>query len=368
MKKPPKVTASGNPRCPYEVRFWDEDGTRKRKRFKFLLDAENFAEARRSDTTLPEDLRFSSEDRVCLLQIKRACQLAGIALPDAVGLIKRNIPQFSTRGKDWTDAVRAFLGDAQRRDCRPSSISFYGRMLAVFQRDEHPDNIAQITQDRAERYISSCKSPAHSKCVLHAFFNFCVAKKWVASNPFSVRLPNQIKEKHLPQVLSVEDTRILFRRLPGAWRPTFALLAFCGIRPNELVAVDGKTVMRVADIDFGHGRITVPANVAKTRTARIFDPPANVWAWLEPLKNSPRDNPVAPASYAALCTVKRNTGVKMTHDVLRHSFASYGYHFLGAERTVEIMGHVGGYGVFAKHYKGLATPADAEEYFKISPV
>lgn len=60
-------------------------------------------------------------------------------------------------------------------------------------------------------------------------------------------------------------------------------------------------------------------------------------------------------------------GVDLPHDVLRHSFASYGYHYLGAEKTVEILGHVGGFGVFAKHYKGLATPAQAKRYFEIAP-
>lgn len=72
-----------------------------------------------------------------------------------------------------------------------------------------------------------------------------------------------------------------------------------------------------------------------------------------------------PASYQVYRRVKHNSGIPIPKDALRHSFASYGYHFLGAEKTVEMLGHIGGFGVFARHYKGLATPDDAKLYFSI---
>ena len=104
------------------------------------------------------------------------------------------------------------------------------------------------------------------------------------------------------------------------------------------------------------------------RQARVLDGlPANLWSWLAPLKGLPAEKGVAPASYAAWRKVRATMPIKLKKDVLRHSFASYGFHALGAEKNVEILGHIGGFGVFAKHYKGLATDSDAKAYFSILP-
>ena len=47
--------------------------------------------------------------------------------------------------------------------------------------------------------------------------------------------------------------------------------------------------------------------------------------------------------------------------------ASYGYHELGIETTVEILGQESGYEVFKWYYKAMVIPADAKAFFSISP-
>ena len=143
--------------------------------------------------------------------------------------------------------------------------------------------------------------------------------------------------------------------------PVTAIGNRCHFRSRRCAPAD-------ADVDFAGRKITVPAEVSKVRRARVLtDLPDNLWAWLEPLKNRPTAHTVAPASYDVWRRAKAQSGVELPKDVLRHSFASYGYHYLGAEHTVEILGHVGGFGVFAKHYKGLANADDAKKYFTILP-
>ena len=95
-------------------------------------------------------------------------------------------------------------------------------------------------------------------------------------------------------------------------------------------------------------------------TRILSNPPKNIWAWLKPLKYRNKNENVSPASYEVFRKIKEKSGVKIPKDALRHSFTSYGYHFLGAETTVEILGYVGGFGIFAKHYKGFATKKEAE--------
>lgn len=47
--------------------------------------------------------------------------------------------------------------------------------------------------------------------------------------------------------------------------------------------------------------------------------------------------------------------------------ASYGYHELGIETTVEILEQESGYEVFKRHYKAMVSPDDAKAFFSISP-
>ncbi len=88
--------------------------------------------------------------------------------------------------------------------------------------------------------------------------------------------------------------------------------------------------------------------------------PRNLWVWLDSARGCDAAKNVAPGNCDCWRRAKDATGVKLPKDVLRHSFASYGYHYLGAEHTVEILGHIGGFGIFAKHYKELANAADAK--------
>ena len=184
----------------------------------------------------------------------------------------------------------------------------------------------------------------------------------------NAKLPRILKEVKAPEILSVEETRRLFENIPADWRPATALMVFAGVRPFEFVSPDRSPVLKVCVIDFESKKIKIPAEISKTRRLRILsDLPANLWAWLEPLKTLDASLNIAPASYEVWRSVKEDSGVKIAHDALRHSFASYAYHFLGAEHTVEIMGHVGGFAVFAKHYKGLADKKSAKEYFSTLP-
>lgn len=361
-----KITNSGNPRAPYEVKYTTESGKRCKKRFKSKVAAENFLVTLKEESAVPADLKISTDERVAFYQIKQACVKTGVTVQDALELVKSNIARVSVKGKPWEEACSLYLADAERRGCRPASIQFYRTRLNLFAKSVSPQNIAEITPEIAERYLNECASPVHSRRALSAFLGFCAAKKWIPFNPFgAAQLPKRISERELPHILTPAQVRSIFEKIPPEWTPVFALLAFCGVRPNEVIPLNAKPSLPVSAVDFKNKRITIPAEIAKTRIARIISPPKNIWKWLAPLNGGIKSSPIAPASYDVFRRIKRNCGVPILKDALRHSFASYGYHFLGAERTVEIMGHIGGFGVFAKHYKGLATPEDAKEYFSI---
>lgn len=362
------IGKSGNPRCPFEVR-WLDAGKLRRKRFKAKGDAALFAADLQKEQFLPTDYKMGPDERVIFKSIKDTCAQVGLPLADVCPILRQYAATRAVCGCEWVKAFAAYLDDLYKRGARPASIVFFKGQIDLFYRRVQPTDIKDIDVAGAERYLAAIASPGHAKRALRAFYNFCITQKWVATNPFATaKIPKMLKEIAQPAVLSVADAARFLEALPAQWQPVAAIMAFAGVRPAEIISMDGSPILKIDDVDFSARKITIRAEVSKVRRARILtDLPANLWVWLEPLKNRPPKQTVAPASYEVWRRAKATSGVELPKDVLRHSFASYGYHYLGAERTVEILGHVGGFGVFAKHYKGLADAASAEKYFAIMP-
>lgn len=358
---------------PHKISYWREDGSRAAKFFASQGDALIFQsklnEAKKD--SLPDNLDASVDDRIILAQIKSECKRLNADLTDALSCIKERLADFLNASKvtgcDWDSAANLYLTECARRGARPSTLRGYKFQILKAKSDLNIDNVGLLNTDVANKYLSSIKYPLHAKRALRPFFNFCKNKGWVNCNPFAdAQTPRILREKTHPSIITPDDCRKLLNAVPVDWQPAFALMAFAGLRPGEVVSPECEPVIKIENIDFKGKRITVPAAVSKTRMTRVLTAlPDNIWDWLAPLQKLPKDNNVAPASYEVCRRVKRDSGVSIPKDSLRHSFASYGYHFLGAEKTVEMLGHIGGFGVFAKHYKGLATPDDAKLYFAI---
>lgn len=358
---------------PHKISYWREDGSRAAKFFASQGDALIF-QAKLNETEkddLPDNFAISVDDRIVIAQIKSECKRLNATLSDALACVKESLATYLNvsvaSGCDWDSAANLYLTECAKRGARLSTLRSYKLQIFRAKNILNAKNVKDVTLNFAKKYFASIKSPEHAKRALRPFFKFCQEKGWVSSNPFEIaKIPRVLREREHPHIITPDDCRKLLNAVPVDWKPAFALMAFAGLRPGEVVSPEREPVIKIANIDLKGKRITVPADVAKTRMTRVLTAlPANIWTWLASLQKLPKDDNVAPASYDVYRRVKRESGVPIPKDALRHSFASYGYHFLGAERTVEIMGHVGGFGVFAKHYKGLATPEEAQEYFSI---
>lgn len=360
---------SGNPNCPFEVR-WSENGKTIRKRFKLKIDALDFLKMQKSEENFPENLQLSIEDRIAFNRFKMICLKKQIDYDKAINIISEYINPNIADGFDWQNAVRMYLAECERRNLRKSTYKGYVSKLSLFERRESVQNVAEITQERAENYLANIPSPAHALRVLRTFFAFCCDKKWIVANPFlNVKMKKSLTDNKLPSVLSVEDAKRFFGLMPEEYLPELSLMAFAGIRPMELLfnANEPKDILKVGDINFKNKTIRIRSSVAKTRTERLLiGLPDNLWEFLKPLKNKGKDENVAVSDFDRNYNIRCRFGAG-GKDILRHSFGSYGYHFLGAEHTVEIMGHIRDFKTFVKNYKGLASKEDSVEYFSILP-
>ena len=116
--------------------------------------------------------------------------------------------------------------------------------------------------------------------------------------------------------------------------------------------------------------IRVEADTSKTRKARLVTIPDNLLFWMAKYRKT--SGAVAPSPV----TLKRHrqdimeaAGVKRwTPDVARHTYATM--HFAkhqNRELLAAQMGHTQGSDILEKHYRGLATPAEAGRFWAIAP-
>ena len=229
--------------------------------------------------------------------------------------------------------------------------------------------LEDCTKPRLKELIMQAKNPEYRLKSWNCFFNYCEAEELVHINPLR-KVKHIVPHRDKPKVefLSVENVITLLKSLPKEVCPTFALMLFCGIRPLEIIPSEGKECLKWEDINFKTKSIYISTKVAKTRRERnIVAAPENIWEWLELYPSEKRTGNVFPYSYMTYRRIRDSIPVKMTKDVCRHTFGTFGFYFLSLQTTLEILGHIGRYKTYDDHYKGQGSKEDAKWFFSLTP-
>lgn len=256
---------------------------------------------------------------------------------------------------------------------RPKTLSWYSEMLDVFAGKfggEHMDGItrAQLLAWIAERPAGS---RPHFIRVVRALFRWAGAQEppLLGVDPtVGMRAESTESERAIAFLLPEQAGALL--RSAGRHRAAFALALFAGLRPEE-IAGEGKPWIRWESINEIEQSIRVPAECAKTKRARFIEglPPA-LWEWLASVPVAERADTVAVAQSQRACRVARRIlGLdRWPQDVLRHTFATYAVALTGDPSRVSLwLGHEGSVGLLHRHYRGLATRAQADAFFGLRP-
>ncbi len=352
---------------PFLARCRNSNGKYISATFKTRSEAEDFIAQNKNEPTLPKELRIDPLERAEVSKIRTLCARHGKSLHDAASILEAYFKNQKKNAPMFNDAADAFIRFCQKKGARPSTYETYQSHIAKFLKWPGVSDMTtdQFDQNLAQSYIDISKNKSHVKSSLRAFWSWLVASNFAATNVFwNVKIHKILKDKSPIKIMSVAHTRENLAACAPEYKPLYALMAFAGIRPEELLSGRIKPFLEASDIDFDNKKITVRAEVSKTRTQRIImNLKPNIWLWLEPIKKWGKICPFK--SYSSWRTQKKKLPHKIPQDALRHSFASYAYYALGVEHAVEILGH--DYKTYKKFYKGLASIKDSEEYFKILP-
>jgi integrase len=359
---------------PWRVTYW-EGGKRKTRHFFSKGDASIFAKEYGMEAALPA-LAVTTEERILLATIRQAAERAGVSIESvaeaAVDLAKRQ----SVRMVDCPEAAALYLAECDRRNLRPATIAHYRQMVVSFAGGR--GYVRDLTRADVSDWICARyqveESRRTARTPLMAWLRWCGRERMADPERWRepLRWATTLGDDHAVGILRPAVFRLLVRALPPHYRFALALACLTGIRPIEMMRMDWSMINRRSR------SITLPGSATKIRRSRVLsDLPPAVWQWVEweraRLREAGKEaGRIVPCNYRnwrerIRQTMREHDLGDWPHDATRHSFASYGYHVLGAERTVELMGHVGGYGLFAKRYKGTARACIARLWFGVLP-
>jgi integrase len=229
--------------------------------------------------------------------------------------------------------------------------------------EKFPCNIGSVTTPDVQAWLDGLKlssqTYANNRRVAHLLFEFAVARGYAMDNPAAKVERPKIRNGEV-EIFTPAETRKLLAAAPEDFLPCLALGMFAGLRSAEIERLEWR------DIDLKQAHVVVSASNAKTASRRIVPVAENLAAWLAPYAE--RTGKVWPGGwlYKAQQDTAKAAGVDWKANGCRHSFASFSF-ALCADA-----GRVAGYcgnsaAVIHRHYRQLATPADAQKFFSIKP-
>jgi integrase len=259
------------------------------------------------------------------------------------------------------DTVKNYLCVISKRLFRPSSAKQTRINLNQLSEEFGERDCRSITPSGLEQWFSkrNWKRSTIDGVIakIGPFFTWCVRESIILENPCTKVVKPLNFDDGPPAIFSVEDTARLLQvaqSIDPSIAKYLAIGLFAGIRPNEIIRLDNSDI---------NGRyIEVKGTSAKTRKRRIVSVLPNLQNWLRVAESLPKKNLRRRREI-----VIEQANVDWTHDVMRHSYASYhlAYH-QSADKTALEMGHRDTQMLF-RHYRSVVTKDEAAKFWEIEP-
>lgn len=329
-----------------------------------------------------ETFRQASGRRVSLLAAvsefaEAADKLNGRSLSEAVEGYLQSV--VAVKRKDVGEAVAEFIElrkhkgeakDGQRSQMSPHYLNNVSAWLRGFAKTFPATAICELTKDHLNLHFKpltevSAKSRNDRRAAVKMFLSWATRQDYLSSNHRLFEadgLTREVVEAGAIDFYRPDELKKLLDNAPAHLRPIFALGGLAGLRVEEIMRLDWADVWRV------EGHIEISARHAKTRQRRLVVICPALAAWLKPYREATgkiRENKISYYS-VEFRALRESLKIPARDNGLRHAFITY--HFAQHQNETLIAALSGNTPTMIhKHYKGLATKADAEKWFQVSP-
>jgi integrase len=289
---------------------------------------------------------------------------------------------------DLTEAVEQFIAGREHKTQaapgkRAALSAGYAYIVAMWLREFagtfKGTAVCDLTKDLLNAYMApfgklSARTRNGRRTVVGMFLKWAAKQDLLPANHRLLEADGMAQETYEPDSLDYyrpEELAALLHAASGidAHRHLLPIIALCGLaglRLQEAARLDWADVWRVA------GHVEISKTKSKNRSRRLVEICPALAAWLEPYRAS-----AGPlwrfglekfhTDFNALREALRETlDIPARRNGLRHAYATYSFALTGNENAVAAaMGNSPN--MIHGHYKGLATKAEAEAWFAVTP-
>ena len=231
------------------------------------------------------------------------------------------------------------------------------------------------SKSRNGKPVASAKGRNHHRAAIRQFLQWAVRKDYLPAthrlNEADAMRPEHANNGEI-EFYTPAELKALLDAAEGPMRAMIALGGLAGLRTAELIRLTWQDLWRVEN------HIEVTAGKAKTRQRRLVEICPALAAWLKPFRSLLQGmvcqlNEITwQQHFVALCERAfveingKKVAVKRKPNGLRHAFCTY--HFaLHANENLTAQQAGNSPAMIHQHYKGLATKAEAEKWFAVTP-
>jgi integrase len=326
------------------------------------------------------DRRLTEAEKLDAREALRRLDGSGMSLAQAVAIALKQ-PGGAPRRVAPGDAVEQFLLASMRRGCRARTQQFYREQLERWVMECGAAHLDEVSRPALRAYLEGMPvSPGSVGCrhrAIRALYRWARRQEppLCATDPTEGLVLELPSAPHKVEFFSPAEAATMLAAA-GEHAPALALALFAGIRPEELGGFT-KPRMRWEDVDCVSRIVRVPAEVSKTNKSRVIEglPPA-LWMWLQSDRRRgtgdrrQKHGPILTINWQPLVVrLKPLLADGWKQDGTRHSFATYALALTSDPGKVSLwLGHEGSPTLLYRHYRGLATFAQAKAFFGLRPV
>jgi integrase len=381
-----KIYRDQKPQGTYFRVAYHLGGKRHRLNFRDLATATNEAEAKASQLSRGDvdAVQLSGRDRLVYGRALDAVKefdlpldavaieysearklLDGAALVDAARFYARHHKRGIKR-KTVADAVDEMIEAKTTKGVSELYLADLRYRLGAFKQAFHCDVNALVPDDLAKFFHALKLSPRSYNNFLSAlqtFFAYAQKHDWLSREVDLLgRIEKRTEKKSPVEIFTPVQLADLLKHAPSHVQPCIALAAFAGVRAEEILRLDWS------DGERRPGFVEVAAHKAKTMSRRIVPISDNLAKWLA---IAPRtEGRIWPLSKAwffqAIREAASTAKIAWKQNALRHSFISYRLAEVKDQNLVALEAGTSPK-MIHKHYRELATPEQARNWFRIVP-
>jgi integrase len=309
--------------------------------------------------------------------VEASGKLHGRTLDEAVTGYLRSV--VSVKRKDVSEAVEQFLGerkhkaiakDGKRSQLSASYETHVTGWLRGFASTFPSTAICDLNKEHLNLYFKplsemSAKNRNDRRAAVKMFLAWAVRQDFLSVNHRLFEASGMTRE-----TVETADTdffrpaelKKLLDNAPADLRPVLAIAGLAGLRGEEIMRLDWADVWRV------EGHIEITARQAKTRQRRLVEICPALATWLESCRKTTGKVYSAGVHVFQRGFVELRDSLKIPtrKNGLRHAFCTYHY-ALHANENLTAAQAGNSPAMIHAHYKGLATKAEAEKWFNVTP-